>query len=395
MRHTSLRFACATRWFGVVISLCAPSFAQPDRIAGQIDDDQRFTLRAHVHRLANSLYDQGRAEESLRIERLTLVLKPSDAQAAELNRLLGELQYSKSSNYHKWLTPESYADRFGVSHSDIAKIIEWLMAQQLTLSSVSRARNAIMVSGRVERVEHAFQTEIHTYAVAGETHYANATNPSVPSALEGVVLAIHGLHDFRLRPKSRMVRTLLATEGGAAPNYTRNSSGKQSLTPDDYGAIFESIKPPSTDSPPHNIVIVGQSQVDPSRLNRFRSYFGLGDAQLTTMLVPNTRDPGTRTSDAQHSDLDLEWASAVAPRARLQFVYSYDVIDAVQYAVDENLAPILGMSYGECETSSSTSDAQTMRTWARQANAQGITWVAASGDSGAAGCYHGRSAEQD
>lgn len=116
---------------------------------------------------------------------------------------------------------------------------------------------------------------------------------------------------------------------------------------------------------------------------------------MIATLVPNTRDPGTRTSDEQHSDLDLEWASVVAPRARLQFVYSYDVIDAVQYAVDENLAPILAMSYGECEVSPSTSDAQTIRTWARQANAQGITWVAASGDSGAAGCYHVRSSEQD
>jgi subtilase family serine protease len=381
-----------------VVSSCATSFAQPNRIAGQIDDGQRSTLRAHVHRLAHSLYDQGRAEESLRIERLTLVLKPSDTQAAELNRLLGELQYPKSANYHKWLTPESYADRFGMSQADIAKIIEWLMAQQLTVSSVSRARNAIMISGRVERVEHAFQTEIHTYAVAGETHYANATAPSVPSAIEGVVLAIHGLHDFRLRPKSRMMRVLLATEGGAAPNYTRNTSGKQYLTPDDFGAIVESIKPPSNagmDSSPYSVVIVGQSRIDTSHLNRFRTYFGLGDAQLTTILVPNTLDPGTRPSDEQHSDLDLEWASAAAPRSRLQFVYSYDVMDAVQYAVDENLAPILGMSYGECEISPSTSDAQTMRTWARQANAQGITWVAASGDSGAAGCYHSRSAEQD
>jgi len=53
----------------------------------------------------------------------------------------------------------------------------------------------------------------------------------------------------------------------------------------------------------------------------------------------------------------------------------------------ENLAPVLSMSYGECEASSSQSDAQTMQTWAKQGNAQGITWVAASGDSGAA-CYH-------
>lgn len=401
MRHTSPRLKWASHLFGgvfFVVSLCATSFAQPNRIAGQIDEDQRFTLRGHVHRLARSVYDQGRAEDFLRIERITLVLKPSDEQAAELNRLLGELQYPKSANYRRWLTPESYADRFGISHADLAQIVEWLGTQQLNVTGVSRARNAIMVSGRAEQVEHAFQTELHTYAVAGETHYANATEPSVPRALAGVVLAIYGLHDFHLRPKSRMVRTLLATEGGAAGGHAGGTSGKQSLTADGVGAILESIKPPSAagvESSPFNIVIVGQSQIDPSSLNRSRHDLGLGDAQLTTILVPNTQDPGTRTGDERHSGLDLEWASVLAPRARLQYVYSYDVIDAVQYAVDENLAPVLGMSYGECEISPSTSDAQTMRTWARQASAQGITWVAASGDSGAAGCYYGRSAEED
>jgi subtilase family serine protease len=72
----------------------------------------------------------------------------------------------------------------------------------------------------------------------------------------------------------------------------------------------------------------------------------------------------------------------------LVFVYSNDVTDAVQYAIDQNLAPVLSMSYGSCEPLWSDSDAKTMQSWAKQGNAQGITWVASSGDSGAAGCYY-------
>jgi subtilase family serine protease len=176
---------------------------------------------------------------------------------------------------------------------------------------------------------------------------------------------------------------------------TGDQSGAQYTTPADYNAALESIKPPAgRDNSPYNIAIAGQSRIDTSQLSQFRRNFGLGEAQLSVILVPNTRDPGMRTGDANHSELDLEWASSVAPRAHLHFVYSYDVMDAVQYAVDENLASVLAMSYGECGISSSAADAQTMRTWARQANAQGITWVAASGDSGAAGCYTGRMAEE-
>ena len=161
----SSRLATARCLAVVVLVLCfhATSFAQPDRITGEIGEAERFTLRGHLHRQAQSLYDQGRADSYLTIERLTLVLKPSDTQAAELNRLLGELQYPKSGNYRKWLTPETYAERFGASQSDIAKIVRWLTAQQLTVTGVSRARNAIMLRGRAELIESAFQTEIHMY----------------------------------------------------------------------------------------------------------------------------------------------------------------------------------------------------------------------------------------
>ena len=81
----------------------------------------------------------------------------------------------------------------------------------------------------------------------------------------------------------------------------------------------------------------------------------------------------------------------MARGASLIFVYSYDVNDAAQYAIDQNLAPVISMSYGECEESDTQSDALTLRTWAQQANTEGITWITAAGDSGAAGCYESAS----
>jgi hypothetical protein len=137
----------------------------------------------------------------------------------------------------------------------------------LTVTRVSRARNAVMLRGRAELIESAFQTEIHMYGVAGEMHYANATEPSLPSALEGVVLAIHGLHDFRLRPTSPMLQLLLATEGGATPNTPLDASGKRYLTPEDFVRNLDTSKPlykSGANESPYSIVIVGQSQIDTS-----------------------------------------------------------------------------------------------------------------------------------
>jgi subtilase family serine protease len=49
------------------------------------------------------------------------------------------------------------------------------------------------------------------------------------------------------------------------------------------------------------------------------------------------------------------------------------------------------MSYGQCETLTSSAEAASLRAWAQQASAQGMTWFAASGDSGGADCYDGTS----
>ena len=56
--------------------------------------------------------------------------------------------------------------------------------------------------------------------------------------------------------------------------------------------------------------------------------------------------------------------------------------DAAQFAVDENLAPVLSLSFGACEAYNLAS----FRAVAQQASAQGITWLASSGDTGAAEC---------
>ena len=102
------------------------------------------------------------------------------------------------------------------------------------------------------------------------------------------------------------------------------------------------------------MVVVGQTQINLSDIQQFRTYFNLPANDPQVMLVPNTRDPGIRRGDLEEADLDLEWAGAIARNATILYVYSQDVMDAVQYAIDQNLAPVLSMSYGQCETQTSS-----------------------------------------
>src|SRR5258708_23000211 len=173
--------------------------AQQTRITRPIDNLERIALAGHVSRQAEPENDLGRVSPSLPLSYVTLAFTPSPSQQADLDNLLTEQQTPGSPNYHKWLTPEEYAQRFGVSEADLNQITAWLNAQGFTIASVARGRNWIAVNGDAAQVEAAFQTEIHHYAVNGETHYANSTEPSVPVAIGHVVKTIRGLNDFRLR----------------------------------------------------------------------------------------------------------------------------------------------------------------------------------------------------
>src|SRR5438874_12522481 len=138
----------------------------------------RITLRGHMHPKATAANDRGRVSGSLQLSFVTLTLTPTASQQAELDQLLRDQQTPGSPNYHKWLTPEEYGQRFGVSPEDLNKITGWLQTQGLTIASVARGRNWIAVNGSAAQIEAAFQTELHTYVVEGETHFANAIEPS-------------------------------------------------------------------------------------------------------------------------------------------------------------------------------------------------------------------------
>src|SRR5215467_12401265 len=142
----------------LVFCLSVPVFAQGDRIAARIDNSRRVTLQGRVHPRATPGNDQGPVESSFQVPAITLLLKPSAGQQSDLGQLLQQQQDPSSPNYHKWLTPEQYADRFGVSASDAARIAEWLTSQGFVVSNTARSRGWITFTGTAEQTRNAFHT---------------------------------------------------------------------------------------------------------------------------------------------------------------------------------------------------------------------------------------------
>jgi uncharacterized protein (TIGR03437 family) len=341
--------------------------------AAQTNNEGRVTLGGHIHPKIRLGIDQGRVDPDLTIRYVTLTFALSPDQRTDLTQLLADQEDPKSPHYHQWLTPEEYGQRFGLNESDLAAVSAWVQSQGLSIDAVGRGKGWIAVTGSAAQMEHAFQTELHNYRVNGETHFANATEPSVPAAFGSIIRSIHGLHNFRLKP--------------AIHRHYTDDTGNY-ISPGDLATIYN-IAPLLTSGftgAGQKLVIAGQSQIVLSDIEQFRSTFGLSSNDPQILLVPNSRDPGISSGDESESDLDLEWSGAVARDASIVFVYSSDVMTSVQYAIDQNLAPVVSTSYGDCELETPTSDLNAMRSWAQQGNTQGITWFAASGDDGAADC---------
>lgn len=351
--------------------------AQQDRIAGPIDAHQSVIVRGSVPAQVQPRFDRGPVEPDFSLGNITLMLRPSGAQQAELEQLLAEQQDPASPSYRQWLTPETYAQRFGIATADIDRIGAWLRSQGFQVRYAARGRDFISFSGTAAQVRNALHTEIHRYRIGTETHFANATDLSLPAAIQPIVAGVLGLHDFH--PKAPRKHVL--------PSFT-GTDGSHFLLPDDMAAIYN-LNPLygyGYTGAGQSIVIVGQSDIDPDDITAFRSLWDLPPTNIR--MVPTGAYPGFIDADETEADLDLEWAGAVAREATLIFVYSDDVTYSAYYAIDNNLAPVISESFGLCEyqMASDRMGIYPLRAAAQKANSMGITWLASSGDSGAAGC---------
>jgi len=356
-------------------------FAQPNRILSRIDTARQVTLAGRVHPLANAGNDAGAVDSSFPLSP-TLLLKPSAGQQSSLEQLLQDQQNPASASFHQWLTPEQYAGLFGASTSDAAQIVAWLEAQGFTVDPVSRSRTFLTFSGTAGQVQATFGTAIHSYRVNGQLHYANASDPRIPAALSSLVAGFRGMNDFH--PKPRMVKT--------PQGQWTTGPGQHQMAPDDFATIYDiaSLYSAGINGSGQKIAIVGQSALYKSGADvaTFWSQFGLTSAKLVQTLTTPRQNPGIVQGDVDEASLDTEWAGAVARGATIVFVYSTDVYTSAQYVVDNDVAPVLSMSYGECEMydlAILTSNRQLVQ----QANAEGITWLAAAGDQGSTDCDSG------
>jgi subtilase family serine protease len=356
------------------------------RLGKGITDTARVVLSQSRTPRVGDAEDLGPVSPDMAVPGITLVFRRSPAQESALQALLAAQQDRTSPLYHRWLTPESFAARFGVADSDIAAAESWLAGHGFRIDNVARSRDRITFSGTAAQVQAAFGAELHRYRAEGEVHFAPQSDLTLPAELASVTSAVLHLSDFRPKPSVKVMSV-------AQPEYTVASTGAHYLGPKDVRTMYDVN--PNYYGTGQGLAVVGQSFVDTSvassvaifhsNLNQYTSL------NINTVLVPGSGVEATSPGDESESELDLEYASGIAQYANIFFVFvgadqNYSVMDALSFAITQRIAPVVSISYGICEKLLSPSDLDQYNSLFEEASAQGQTLVAASGDSGSTAC---------
>jgi subtilase family serine protease len=169
--------------------------------------------------------------------------------------------------------------------------------------------------------------------------------------------------------------------------------------PQDFGVIYN-VTPlwnNGVTGAGETIALPEQSEIDLQDPRGYYSVFWpnltLAQTNPSEVIPPGTTNPG-QTGDTNEDEalLDTEVSLGIAYGANIVIVPQPDVTDAISYIVDEDLAPIMSVSFGQCELALGTSGnlffgggSNTTGVW-QQAAAEGITVLVSAGDGGAAGC---------
>ncbi len=291
----------------------------------------------------------------------------------KLNAFIESLQDPTSPNYHKFLTPEQFAEKFGPTKEDYESVKTFAKAHHLHVTYLHGNRLVLDVEGSAGDVEQAFGVKLHVYNHPKEarTFFAPDTEPSIDANIP--VLHVSGLNNYSL-PHPKYHR-----EGNMTPSVTPHTGSGPGGS---YWANdFRKAYVPGT-----TLTGAGQSvallQFDgfwQTDINAYENQAGLSHVPLTVVPV----DGGVTTPSDGNGEvcLDIEMTVAMAPG--LSRIYVYEAPnpspwpDLLSKMANDNLAKQLSCSWGGGPPDPSSEQIF------KQMAAQGQTFFNASGDNDA------------
>lgn len=317
----------------------------------------------------------------------------------EIDTLAEDLYDPNSSKYHDWLKPADILTKFAPTAKEAQIVGEFLSAHNLPVVAIGPDNFSVRARGTLASVEKTLNVKISNYEVNGKTYRANASDPFIEGAAAELVGSISGLDNLGYEhplvtpsvPKKSSLGMQSAVKGGdssfftshcftgvktetytgsdqygnpASATYTGNTYNAQEnsagcgYTPPEIWTAYNltGLYREGFDGTGQTIVIIdwcGSPTVEEDA-NTFSARFGLPPLNKSNFHIYYPFTVPTCGSPDPEINLDVEWAHAIAPGAKIALVVPpsssfMDVDDAELYALAHGLGNVISGSYGSEE----------------------------------------------
>ena len=321
--------------------------------------------------------------------------------AAGLDDLLKQQQTSGSAVYHKWLTPQQFAARFGPTPAAFAQAEASLTSRGFTLSVTHTRSFEVTAPASTVQTTVGAALARATYANGKGRTFATST-VTLPSDLQaqGAVVAQFSSRP-PLHPNGRFAANSDPTNRYSASGDYWFTDLKQAY---DYPTYQAKVNGKALDGTGVSVAVLMENDVLDSDIavvfnhEKFTSITGKAPPTVRHVAVDGGAPFDVNASF--EASLDVQQVLGGAPGATVTLVNIPDlsdtsILDGYVYILESNLYDIVNSSFGGCElfyTAAYNSGVDYTYILSlydslfKQGNAQGITFVASSGDEGGLSC---------
>jgi len=334
-------------------------------------------LRGHVPAVVSQLKAKGVLPSN---QTLDLAIGLPLHNCEELTNLLNQIYDPSSPNYHHYLTPEQFTEKFGPTKEDYQMVVNFARVNGFNIKATHSNRMLLNVSGKAALVEKAFHVKLHTYKHPTENRdfFAPDAEPSVAAILP--IQDVSGLENFRMpRPLYKVKKGAVVSAHGAVPHAGSGPFGNY------IGNDFRTAYVPGTtlNGSGQTVALVQFDGYLASDISAYESLAGRTNIPLQNVLLDGFSGAPTGSGGEVEVSLDIEMAVSMAPALAKIIVYEGDPFnfhpnDVLNQIAIDNSAKQISCSWGWTGGPQATTD-QIFQ----QMALQGQSFFTASGDSDA------------
>jgi subtilase family serine protease len=335
--------------------------------AAPVGAAQRQRLHDPVSDVVAQLTPTGRLPAT---QRLSLVIGLPLHHREQLTNLLQQLYDPASPNFHRYLTPQQFNERFGPTEADYQEVLRFATNNGLAVERTDPARGRLDVSAAVSDIEKAFRVTMRTYRhpTEGREFYAPDAEPTVDANLP--ILSVAGLNNY-VRP-TPLAHPRPTPVPGIGPPCTGSASNGCYWGYDFRNAYAHGVTLKGAGQ------YVGLVEKDGYYFSDIRTYetnAGLPNVPITNVLTDGySGAPDNDTNSVMECSLDIELVISMAPGlAKLYVFFGSNSDDILGSMVTNYQVKQFGCCWGLSYDTKSED-------YFQQMGAQGQTFFVGSGD---------------